>query len=284
MVKPLGIPAGDYARPRISPDGQRIAFEVSDGKESNIWIYELSGATAMRRLTFGGNNRYPIWTADGRRIAFQSDREGDLAIFWQLLDGNRTAERLTKPDPGTSHQPNSWSPKDPAFSFTIFKGKAAVAVFSLQDNKPAIFVDVPISNQDESAFSPDGRWIAYRSSETNLNNIFVKPFPDTGAKYQISSEGGLLPLWSPDGKELFYRSRKGQLVSVRVTTQPGFTTGNPTPLAIEANGPNLYDITPDGKYFLFVNADQTQAEDPHPSQIQVVLNWIEDLKQKLPVK
>jgi Tol biopolymer transport system component len=110
-VEPLKVPPGMYQFPRISPDGKQVAYETADGKEAVVWIYVLSGTSSPRRLTFGGNNRFPIWSPDGQRVAFQSDREGDLGIFWQRADGNGAAERLTKPDKGTSHVPESWSPK-----------------------------------------------------------------------------------------------------------------------------------------------------------------------------
>ena len=98
-MAPLKVPPGLYEYPRVSPDGTRLAFGTSDGKEAVVSIYELSGASAVRRLTFGGNNRFPIWSADGQRVAFQSDREGDPAVFWQPADGG-TAERLTTARPG----------------------------------------------------------------------------------------------------------------------------------------------------------------------------------------
>ncbi len=107
----LKIQPGPYQLPRMSPDGKRIAFGSDDGKEASIWIYELSGTSAMRRLTFEGqgHNRFPVWSADSQRVAFQSDREGDLGIFWQRADGTGTAERLTKADEGASHIPESWA-------------------------------------------------------------------------------------------------------------------------------------------------------------------------------
>ena len=98
-IEPLKIPAGRYATPRASPDGKRIAFVSDDGSEATIWTYNLTGTSAMQRLTLGGRNRFPIWTSDSQRVAFQSDRDGDLAIFWQPADGAGTPERLTKPAP-----------------------------------------------------------------------------------------------------------------------------------------------------------------------------------------
>src|SRR5262249_42845414 len=121
-VKPLGLPARSYEYPRISPDGKRIAFGTDDGKERIIWIYDLSGASAMRQLTLAGSNRFPVWSADGQRVLFQSDREGDLGIFWQRADGTGSAERLTKPEKGVAHIPDSASPDGRNFSFTAGHG------------------------------------------------------------------------------------------------------------------------------------------------------------------
>ena len=101
-VELLKLPPGAYEAPRVSPDGSRTAFETDDGKEAIVWIYELSGATAMMPLTFGSNNRFPTWSSDSKRVAFQSDRDGDAAIWWQATDGG-PAERLTRPGPGESH-------------------------------------------------------------------------------------------------------------------------------------------------------------------------------------
>src|SRR5262249_11136232 len=120
----LKLPPGSYAFPRVSPDGKWLAFESTDGKDTNVAVFEIAGTSSVRRLTFGGNNRCPIWSADGRRIAFQSDRDGDLAVFWQPVDGG-TAERLTKPDPDTAHVPESWSPSEDLFLFSATKGTAA---------------------------------------------------------------------------------------------------------------------------------------------------------------
>ena len=118
-VELLKLPPGDYLMPRVSPDGTRIAFGIDDGKEAIVYTYELSNET-MQRLTFGGNNRFPIWSGDSKRVAFQSDRDGDLGIFWQAAIGGK-AERLTKADQGTSHAPESWSPKGDTFLYSVTK-------------------------------------------------------------------------------------------------------------------------------------------------------------------
>ncbi|MGH9203489.1 MAG: TolB family protein, partial [Vicinamibacterales bacterium] len=159
-VERLKLPRGGYESPRISPNGRQVAFSTVDTKEAIVWIYDLSGTSARRRLTFGGRNRFPIWSADGQRVAFQSDRDGAPGIYWQRADGADTAERLTTPEPGTSHIPESWSPKGDRLSFSaITVSNASLWMVSLQDKKAAPFGEVRSSLPLNSAFSPDGRWV-----------------------------------------------------------------------------------------------------------------------------
>ena len=128
---------GAYAWPRIAPGGRRIAYAVEEGKTVNIWIYDLDGRSAARRLTFGGNNRFPVWSADGRYVAFQSDRGGDLGVFRQPADvSGAAAERLTTPEPGTAHVPESWSRAADVLSLSAVKGATATLwTLSMRDQK-----------------------------------------------------------------------------------------------------------------------------------------------------
>ena len=229
-VERLKLPPGRYALPRVSPDGTRIAFGTDDGKEAIIYTYDLSGASTMQRLTFGGNNRFPIWSSDSKRVAFQSDREGDLAI-WQSAVGG-TAERLTKPEQGESHAPESWHPKGDLLLFSITKGSdVSLWTFSLQDRKARPFGDVHSFYPTGARFSPDGRWVAYTSREPGEKmTIYVQPFPATGNKFPLFVKGSNPSphkvAWSPDGKELFYVPRLGGFEAVSITTQPTFAFGN----------------------------------------------------------
>jgi len=292
-AEPLKLPPGPYESPRISPDGRQLAFGSDDGKEATVWIYPLSGTSPMRRLTFGGKNRFPVWSADGQRVAFQSDREGDLGIFWQRADGTGTAERLTKPDQGTSHIPESWSPKGERLSFSAITGSSAsLWVFSLQDKKAAPFGEVQSSNPLNSVFSPDGQWVAYTlriGTPVATANVYVEPFPATGAKYQISNDNGHHPIWMPDGGALSYRVGGNEQVVVSVSSAPSFTFGNPVRVMTEglpsqtSFGPRTYDITPDGQRFIVVvPASGPQSGAPATPEIHVVLNWFEELKRRVP--
>ena len=287
-VQRLKFPPRSYEHPRVSPDGKRIAFATDDGKEAIVWVYNLDGATAMRRLTFGGRNRFPIWSRDGKRIAFQSDREGDLAIFWQSADGSDTAERLTKPDAGSSHVPESWSPRVDVFSFDVLQGSSGVSLWT--SSPPARTVTrvdgVQSSALTNAVFSPDGKWLAWTTNELQ-GGIFVQPFPATGARYQITIERGIYPLWSRDGRTLFF-APPGELQSVTITTQPDFVVGKPEslPRGFLVNGtgtPRSYDVMPDGQFIGVIDSAPAAQASLALSQV-LVLNWFEELKSRAPLK
>ncbi|HYL38120.1 MAG TPA: protein kinase [Bryobacteraceae bacterium] len=291
-VEQLNLPAGTYAYPRVSRDAKHLAYETDNGKEAIIWIYDLSGARAPRRLTFQGVNRYPIWSADGERIAFQSDREGDLGIFWQRADGTGAAERLTKPEKGMAHVPDSWSPDGQQLSFSAVQGNAAsVWTYSLRERKATVFAESGSSSSEASEFSPDGRWVAYQSNETGTREVYVRPFPPSAAKYQIHSggaNGDVHPLWSRDGKELTFSTGPATFASVSLTVQPSFTFSSPIPVPRGGmlgtpTGARNYDILPDGRFLGVVVAGQAREGSAAP-QLRVVLNWLDDVKQRVPVR
>jgi serine/threonine-protein kinase len=285
----LALPPGSYLYPRLSPDSKRVVFETSDKKETNVSVFELSGASSVRRLTFGGGNRYPIWSADGRYVVFQSDRDGAPGIFRQPADGG-VVERLTTPEPGTSHVPESWSPTGDTLLFDVKKGSEwSLWSFSMRDRKVTPFGAVrSMTFPSDAVFSPDGRWVAYQFGEPDAGEAitYVEPFPQTGAKYQVARGGR--PQWSRDGTDLFYVPAPSQFMAVRVRTQPSITFANPVAvprgfgIADPANT-RPYDITPDGR-ILGVGTGQTPSGSPGPAQIQVVLNWFEELKARAPTR
>jgi len=284
---PLPAPPARYNEPRVSPDGTQVAVRVDDEDEANIWIYDIAGAAAPRRLTFGGTNTSPSWTPDGRRVVFISNREGNAnAIFVQAADGSGSAERLT--DPKTSQPTQA---RMGAHGIIVYRDAVPPHIRVLRldaDRKSEPVFEAP-GNQLEGSLSPDGRWLAYTSSEAGQTlMIFVQPYPPTGAKYQITTTPTSDPLWSPDGRRLFYTDTTPNpdlLMSLDVRADSGFTTlGAPT-LVFEripqaASWP--FDVTPDGTGFVMVvNAGDADAERANP-EIRVTLNWFEELRQRVP--
>jgi eukaryotic-like serine/threonine-protein kinase len=294
-LETLKLLPGPYGFPRISPDGKRVAFGTDDGKDAIVWIYDQSGTSTPRRLTFGGKNRFPIWSADSQWVAFQSDRDGDFGIFRQCADGSGTAERLTTAEPGTAHFPESWSPTGERFLFSASKeSNVSLWTFSLPDKRAELFggVQQSTASLSRAVFSRDGRWVAYGADEPGA--IYVQPFPATGAKYQISKDAAHSPVWSPDGKQIYYVTTAtrpaGQLVVVNVTTQPGFSVSNPVPVPtgrLQLSGGlrvlRRFDMGPDGAIIGVVDSVQTAiAGALATARIEVVLNWFEELKARVP--
>jgi serine/threonine-protein kinase len=288
-AKPVKLPARTYEFPRISPDGKWIAVQVSAGDTANVWIYETSGTTSIRQLTFGGKNRFPVWSSDGQYVAFQSDREGDLGLFWQRADGTGAAERLTKAEMGTAHIPDAWFNDGSQLLFDEAKdGRFILRTLSLRDRKTTSVGTIQASSYLNAAISPDGHWLAYRSISGGASAIAVEPLPPTGAKYVIGN--GIYPVWSRDGKTLFFRELTTQeFMATRVTTQAGFsfTTPELVPVNVADRTSNAtvrnHDMLPDGRFLIVVSATAPGAS-PIIDRINVVINWTEELKQRVPVK
>jgi Tol biopolymer transport system component len=276
--QPLAAPAHAYESPRFSPDGQRIAV-VTDGQ---IWLYDLSRET-LTRFTFEGNtNSRPIWTPDGKRIAFYSTKDGPLNIFWQLADGSGGLEKLATSD--FINVPDSFSPDGQLLAFHEANPKTGEDIFVLRlsDRKVLPFLRTPFDEGDPR-FSPDGRWIAYMSDESGRSEIYVQPYPGPGGKWQISADGGTEPVWNRNGRELFYRNGN-KMMAVEITTQPNFALGNPRvlfegPYVLATVPISNYDVSPDGRRFLMVKPVDSAAA---ATQINVVLNWFEELKRRVP--
>jgi Tol biopolymer transport system component len=282
VEQPLAAPARTYMFPRLSPDGRRLAVNVSE-QETQIWLHDLSRET-LTRLTFeGSTNNSPVWTRDGKRIAFQSNKDGPLNLFWQLADGSGGLERLTTS--AYLQGPYSWSPDGQLLAFIEVNPATQrdIWVLRLSDRKAQPFLRTRF-NESAPCFSPDGRWLAYISDESGRFEVYVQPYPGPSGKWQISTEGGSEPVWNPKGRELFYRAGN-KVMAVDIATQPVFAAGkprmlfegeyNPGPVPI----PN-YDVSSDGQRFLMVKP--SEKERSASTQINVVLNWFEELKQKVP--
>jgi serine/threonine-protein kinase len=280
LAQALAAAPRNYQFPRLSPDGQKIAVQIQTVK-SDIWVYDLT-RSALSRLTSEGSNGWPIWTPDGKHVTFASNKGGHENLFWKLADGSGTEERLTTSE--HRQNPRSWSPdgRELVFDDTDTKTGEDIWVLPLQgDRNPRPFLRTPFS-EGWAALSPDGHWLAYVSKELARSEIYVMAFPNAGGRWQISTEGGTEPLWARNGRELFYRSGE-KMMAVDIGTQPTFAARKPRLLFESAayervsTTPN-YDVSLDGQRFLMVEASEQQSA----PQINVVLNWFDELKQKVP--
>jgi serine/threonine-protein kinase len=288
-LEPLPLPTGGYDFPRAAPNGKSIAFELSQAGDASVWVYELHSGSSMHRLTLvGKRNRYPVWSPQSDRIAFQSDREGDLGIFAQRADGTGAVVRLTKADAGVEHIPESWSPNGDYLLFTAMKGgQATLWVVSLRDNRVEPFGGVKSGRPVTAVFSPDGKWVAYSSDADRTEGfVFVQPFPATGEIHQISKDGenGHHPMWASGGKELLFVPQVGRLVVVTISMTPTFTFSDPKPVPrrFAVSNPvteRPWDVTPDGRILSIY--DSTLSMTP---EIRVVLNWFDELRARVPIR
>ena len=277
----------NYAMPRISPDGKRVAVSIfADDGSRNVWIYDLE-QPQLSRLTFEGDrNGTQIWSPDGKWITFDSNRDGPRHLFRKLADGSGPAEPLLTTT-STVATPNSWSPDGSVLAFHMngAEGDRNIWILPMEGDRE-FQVLINTSNSECCAvFSPDGKWLAYVSSEKGQLQVYVSPYPEPDVKWLISGEeGGGEPVWSPDGSELFYRSGNKMMV-VTVETEPTLRVGKSEELfegsyTVSATNPGFlqyYDISPDGQRFLMIKEEQTAA-----GQINVVLNWFEELKRLVP--
>jgi eukaryotic-like serine/threonine-protein kinase len=289
-VRRLPFPSAAYRYPRISPDASRLAVGIENGDDAEIWVGELKGLDALRRLTFDGRNRFPVWSANGERIAFQSDRDGDAGIFWQRADGTDRAERLTAATAGESHFPLVWSPNGESLLFDVARGADySLWSYSTKTGETSRVGDVGSGIPPNAVISPDGRWIAYNTRDSDKFLISVQPFPPTGARYQVA-EGGIFPAWSADGRQLFYFHGPSMLSMVEVLQRPVLTVGRPQDLWRQGTDKQMmgtgsvprrgFDIMPSGTFLSLAPAGGSVANEG--KRLQVVINWGEELRRLVP--
>jgi serine/threonine-protein kinase len=276
-VEPIPAPLRSYQAVAISPDGRRAALTVQDSRW-DFWIHDLVRHTQTRLATGDGSSQWPQWMPDGSRLVYRGTRTGFRNLYWNAVDGTGQEERLTTSE--KLQTPASVSPDGQLLAYTEIDPLTGsdVGMLSLGGaHESRAFLNT-LAAEDGLRFSPDGRWVAFQSDESGRNEIYVQPFPGPGGKVPISTEGGQLPVWSRDGRELFYVNGLKMMV-VGVTTQPTFTAGAPRPLFEGRYEPTRYDVSPDGTRFLRIQpTDSEQAA----TQIIVVLNWTEELRRLVP--
>ena len=285
----IPAPARGYLYPRISPDGTQVAVDARD-QENDIWVWNVARQT-LTRLTFDpGIDRYPVWTPDGRRIAFASQRAGGSTLFWQAADGTGAAERLTESP--NAQFPESFSADGTRLLFEELRPGTTsdLQLLSLAGERTATSLVATTFSERNGDISADGGWIAYQSNESGRNEVYVRPFPGIdGGRWQVSTSGGQQPVWAANSRELFFVDSAGRIVAVPIQPGPGFVAANSQvvvdePLVINQPGfgGRMYDVSRDGKRFLIIKATASTEQIAPPPQIVVVQHWFEELKRLAP--
>ena len=229
--EPIAAPPRAYEHPRLSPDGTRVALSSND-QENDIWIWDLRRATLTRLTLDPGQDWFPVWTPDGRRIIFSSNRGGQPNLWWQAADGTGAAERLTTSS--NAQFPTGITPDGTAVVFneatpTMGRDLLQLALDGTHRVTPLLQTKFDERN---GIVSPDGRWLAYESNSSGPFEIYVRPFPNVGGgQWQVSTAGGRQPLWARSGKELFYVGADGALLRVPVEAS-GATWNAGTPMKL----------------------------------------------------
>jgi serine/threonine-protein kinase len=279
---PLPLPPQAYDFPTLSPDGGRIAVQVSDGPGTNIFVYEL-GTGVSRQVTRDGAESRPLWTPDGKRLAYAARRKDERHIFWQALDGSAVAESLVAS--GNDVWPGAWTPDGSALVFVESPPTEISDIKLLRPSDPSR-VELVVGSPSEDmwpSLSPDGRWILFSSMDRGRYQLYVRPFAG-GAPIQITTDGGGQGRWARDGREVFYRA-SNRMLRVPIQTSPELMVGKSEELFAgayhgAADGPPTYDVSADGQRFLMIKpGDQERAS----AAIHIVLDWFEALKRRVPV-
>jgi eukaryotic-like serine/threonine-protein kinase len=271
--------ARQWGSGRLSPDGARVVNSIRSGSGEDLWTLELQRRVPTR-LTFEGVNYFPIWSPDGRWIAFGGDRGNEHGLYRVAADASGKPELLLETTAAAN--PCSWSPdgKTVVYSQRGPDQKSHLWAVTVPGDKPFELHD-SIFSENNGQVSPDGRWLAYESLESGAREIYVQPFPGPGAKTRISTQGGEAPRWSHNGKELLYWASgiERQLMSVEVQSGTTFRAGLPQSLFKLAAG-TTWDPAPDGKRFLVETAQTATAGGQH---LEAVVNWFDELARRVPV-
>jgi dipeptidyl aminopeptidase/acylaminoacyl peptidase len=297
--EPISAPTNAYSNLKLSPDGTRVALTFETSGNQDIWIWHLVHKIMMRLTSDEAPDRIPLWSPDGERIVFASHREGNYGVQWKAADGTGEVENLGSV-PARLIIPNCWSHDGKMLFLTEWDNippRFDISVLSMEGDHARTILLQGKHSEAQPRISPNGRWLAYVSDESGRNEVYVRPFPEVDkGRWQISTNNGDSPLWSPDGHELFYRSGDAAM-AVPVETEPTFRFAAPKILfsgayasyAARVYGQienNPWDISPDGKRFLMmkpVAAKGTESTAEGPRRINIVLNWLEELKQRVPV-
>jgi Tol biopolymer transport system component len=288
LLGTVGQPAL-YQNPALSLDGSRVALEIAskEGRGADIWVAELARGV-MSRFTFDdANDVYPVWSPDGSRVMFASDRLAGVFHLYQKLSNFSGDDELVFRAGDYDKKPYDWSPDGRYLVYIMYPpGQAHIAVLPLFGDRKPLGLPPLSYGVTMGQVSPGGKWVAYVSAESGRNEVYVRSFPAPAGKRQISKDGAIAPRWRGDGKELYYYATDGRIMAAPVRPDAAFDVGTAVPLftAQLLNGPAVvagfraqYDVTRDGRQFLLnvPVSDQASA----PQSITVVMNWQATLKR-----
>ena len=279
---PMAAPVRNYGDPRVSPDGTRVAVAVL-ADNIDVWIWHLDDGP-LTRLTFDeGLDAFPLWTPDSSRVVFRSTRDG-RGLFWRAADGTGAVERLL--ESANDPLPWGWSTD----GRLVFQELGDIGVLTVEGDRTVEMLLETEFEEEVPALSPDGRWIAYQSNESGRSEIYVQPFPNVDdGKWQVSTNLGVDPVWSPDGRHLFFVTLPPRMMVAEVETEPTFSPGTPTE-AFDLSaysmggGGRRYDLAPDGERFILRRAGGPQTADGDSfNGLIFVEHWFEELTARVPV-
>ncbi len=296
-----------YVHPRLSPDGTRLALTFPDEKQNvDIRVWEFATRTWTRVTSEPANDGEPVWTPDGQRLIFTSLRTGVIGLFRQAANGTGTAEQLIDLNRQNSPQPAISPDGRQVLLRDSESGSSYVLIADLEpvqrggqtsssgEGKPRPLVKTEFEEYN-AEISSDSRWLAYQSNRSGAFEVYVQPFPDVeNGRWTVSTAGGAEPLWSRDGRELFYRAPSGAVMSVSIAPGSTWKASAPTQLfiatsyALSGSGDlrglsRTYDVSPDGKRFLMLKNADAPAQTSVAPRIVIVQNWHEELRRLVPV-
>jgi serine/threonine-protein kinase len=294
-LQPLLAAPGRYNAIRFSPDGGRLVLGVLEGKNRDVWVYEWEHDT-LSRLTFDPReDASPVWSPDGQRIAFSSTRTDPATgnLYWQRADGTGEAERLTESK--RMPYPTSWHPsgKFLAFQQTNPQTSSDILILPLTGDEgsgwkpgnPMVFLNGPFGEYAAN-FSPDGLWLAYASNESGRFEVYVRPFPGPGGKWQVSTAGGVWPTWSRSRREIFYLVDDGRIMVAAYTVGgDSFRAEKPRVWSVGLGplpsfGSPPYDLHPDGERVAVVKAS---GDEDRRDKVVFIQNFFDELRRLAPV-
>jgi eukaryotic-like serine/threonine-protein kinase len=275
----VGPPVDFGGQPVLSPDGGAVAIARIDrqARFSDIWVHDLARNTDSRLTSGTGSNGNPAWSLDGSKIAFESNRGGTTNVYQKAANGVGQEEELDKD--ARSKSVRDWSRDGQYLIEEVGRSsETGIAVWVLPlfgNRKPFPYLESKFDEENPKV-SPNGQWLAYESNETKRNEIYVQSFPKPGGKWRVSTDGGTSPVWSRDGKELFFRDANGKLMAAEVRSGPGykFDSDPAKPLFDLPGGAGTFDVTKDGRFLIPAPVGQSTS-----APVTVVINWTAGLKR-----